>query len=287
MRLQSFSCALSYRPKASLPSDPSQNEFDRDGGSPKLNAVRFAWARALLRCRKQYSPRQGHVIGPGGPPRAISTRLQRNTVTFTAGPIRNRGLRRSPSNSTGAFVPDYQGNPKFAPYAAGLGAGTTADQFCTWLSRKRTEKKTIACLRKRNGEYAGPVSGAKLSEKYAVRPPPSGCRDWYGLYPAEAQTDPRWGARPAWPKSCRGAGGPSITARRPENGEQALSRSASLFRKRRKQPRQHGAGRFVSPWRKHRFFRVVEAPHPRPARPIPYEAPFLPIGRQSRPSAGG
>jgi formylglycine-generating enzyme required for sulfatase activity len=169
------------------------------------------------------------------------------------------------------FRPDYQGNPAFAPYAAGV-SWYDADQFCRWLTKKAGKHYRLPT--EAEWEYA-----AQLNNK-AIRNMQSGpsewCLDWYGLYPSEPQTNPV-GRTAGLARVVRGGGLDYRLDQRtdypqPLPQRQTLSPAQLPYFVRANNrasmaPGFHSADGNIG-------FRIVEAPLPTTA-PLPYEPPFF------------
>jgi hypothetical protein len=161
------------------------------------------------------------------------------------------------------FRPDYQGNPAFAPYAAGV-SWYDADQFCRWLSGK--ERMQYRLPTEAEWEYA-----AQLGNK-AIRNMQSGpaewCLDWYGLYPSEPQTNPV-GRAAGLAKVVRGGGLDYRKAA--ENGDKLFPAMLPYFERANNRasmaPSLRSSDGNIG-------FRVVEAPMPATA-PLPYDPPLF------------
>ena len=116
------------------------------------------------------------------------------------------------------FDPSYKPDPAFAPYAAGI-SWDQATAFCAWLSRK--EGRPYRLPTEAEWEYVSragidtpfssgdmpPAPGA--ANPWGVRNMNSGVAewvlDWYGPYPASAETDPT-GPASGYARVVRGGG---------------------------------------------------------------------------------
>jgi formylglycine-generating enzyme required for sulfatase activity len=101
------------------------------------------------------------------------------------------------------FKPDYRGNPHYAPYASGI-SWNDAVAYCQWLSQREgtmyrlpTEAEwEYACRARTTTPFSAGMQPAALgvANAWGVENMQAGVAewvaDWYGRYPAEAQTDP-------------------------------------------------------------------------------------------------
>jgi hypothetical protein len=161
------------------------------------------------------------------------------------------------------FRPGYQGNPAFAPYAAGV-SWHDAVAYCQWLGRQ--DGKSYRLPTEAEWEYACRRAPAGLQNMQSGVA--EWCLDWHGLYPATPQTD-AVGRAHGIAKVVRGGGLDFRESK--ENGDKIYPALLPYFA--RPANRAAMAPAFASP-SGNIGFRVVEAPMPK-TEPLPYEPPFF------------
>lgn len=175
------------------------------------------------------------------------------------------------------FRPDYQGDPEYGKYAAGL-SWHDAVAFCEWLSEKEgadyrlpTEAEwEYACRAGTRTPFSSGVMrpAPETANAWGVRNMHTGvlewCLDWHGLYPASAQTDPV---------------GPADGIARVVRGGGLDIRQAPYFARSSNRAGVAPAfGSSVAIQGAHPIgFRVVRAPMPETA-PLAYEPPLWQVG---------
>jgi formylglycine-generating enzyme required for sulfatase activity len=178
------------------------------------------------------------------------------------------------------FKPDYRGNPHFAPYASGI-SWNDAVAYCQWLSQR--DGTTYRLPTEAEWEYAcragtkTPFSagmqpaGLGVANPWGVENMQAGVAewvsDWYGRYPAKAQTDPV-GPAAGIAKVVRGGGLDHHAA--PTDGGKYLPAESMYYC--RSSNRASMSPEFSSE-DGNIGFRVVRAAAPSSA-PTPYQPPF-------------